>query len=558
MTNRTRILWASLWAVLLSLALPALAEQSSHPISDSTAILFTNDIHCYYERDIGYDGLMLYRKELEQRYSHVILVDAGDAIQGAPIGAISGGFEPIRMMNAVGYDIATLGNHEFDFGFYVLDDLQSLLNCGYICANFCTADGESIYDPYRILRFDDTQIAFIGATTPYTFSKTPIHTMTDDTGAPLYDFKLDRSGESLVACLQACIDEVREKGADFVILIGHLGNTDDPLGSARLISRLKGLDAVIDGHSHEVYNIAVPDADGREIPLVQTGSYFDHVGVMILDADGSIHADLVSGIPAPEAWMEGIEAIEITRGNRSRWVDKAMHEFLEDITEAYAPMMNRRIGESPCELALTAADGAASSKSHENGMCELVADAYRAIAGTDISIINAGSVRNGLPAGEITFNTVLNVMPYSNDIWIARLSGQTILDALEFGCRDMPKACAGFPQVSGLEFTVDLRLDSSVQVDEKGDFTGVCGARRVRDVFVGAEPLNPEKMYTVAASSYLLEGGDNFKMLADHAEVIGTTLLADNLLLADYIENNLNGIIPTTYLRENRIHEILP
>ena len=556
MTNRMKKTLVSLLGALLLLVLPALAEQASHRIDPSIAIIFTNDVHCYYDRDIGYDGLMLLRRELEQQYAHVILVDAGDAIQGSPIGAISGGVEPIRMMNKVGYDIATLGNHEFDFGFYTLDDLQSQLNCGYICANFCTADGEPVYDPYRILSFGDTRIAFIGADTPYAFSSSPIHAMTDDLGVPMYDFKLDKTGDLLSACLQGYIDEVREKGADRVILVGHLGDIDDPLGSSELISRLKGLDAVIDGHSHETYNTTVPDAEGRAIPLAQTGNSFSHVGVMVLGADGSIAVDLVGEIPAPEAWMEGIEAIEITRGDRSRWVDADTHSFLEEITESYAALMERRIGESPCDLDVRTAEGTEISRCHENGLCELVADAFRETAGTDISIIIAGSVRNNLPAGEITFNTVLDVLPYSNSVLIARLSGQTILDTLEFACRKMPRAYSGFPQVSGLEFTVDTGTESSVQTDEKGGFIGVAGPRRVRDVFVGTEPLDPERMYTLAAAAYLLEGGDNFNMLAEDAEVIGTTQKADNLVLADYIENDLNGIIPEAYLQGNRIHEI--
>jgi 2',3'-cyclic-nucleotide 2'-phosphodiesterase (5'-nucleotidase family) len=185
-----------------------------------------------------------------------------------------------------------------------------------------------------------------------------------------------------------------------------------------------------------------------------------------------------------------------------------------------------------------------------------VADAYREFTEADISIINAASVRNSLPAGVITFNTILDVLPYSNNIMTARLSGQTILDVLEFGCREIPQTCAGFPQVSGLEFTVDATIESSVITDEKGDFIGVGGTRRVRDVFIGGEPINPERLYTMATASFLMDGGDNFKMLAEDAEIIGTTEEADNIVLADYIIYNLDGAIPASYLQENRIHEV--
>lgn len=556
MSKHKRSFLIPLLAALVSLAFPALAEQSPHPVDPSVAILFTNDIHSYYDRDIGYDGLKLLREEMEQKYAHVLLVDAGDAIQGSPIGALSKGVEPVRMMNQTGYDIAILGNHEFDFGLYALVELQDQLNCGYICANFCTVDGVPVFDPYRIIDLDGINIAFIGVDTPYSFSNTSIHTMMDDLGIPMYDFKLDKSGEALYACLQACIDEVREEGADHVILVGHLGDGSDIFSSSVVISHLKGLDAFIDGHSHLGYNITVPDAEGKAVPLAQTGSYFANVGRMILGPDGSIDIDIISEIPAPETWMEGIEAIEITRGGRTRWVDKDTHEFLEAITDSYNSVMSRPIGTSAYDLELHDEDSARSSRRHENGLCELVADAYREFAEADISIINAASVRNSLPAGAISFNTILDVLPYSNNIMTARLSGQTILDVLEFGCREIPQTCAGFPQVSGLEFTVDATIESSVITDEKGDFIGVGGTRRVRDVFIGGEPINPERLYTMATNSYLLDGGDNFKMLAEDAEIIGTTEEADNIVLADYIIYNLDGAIPASYLQENRIHEV--
>lgn len=368
---------AILLYLVMACALPSLAEQSAPPPQKeaAVAVLFTNDVHCYYDRDIGYDGLMLYKKELEQRYAGVLLVDAGDAIQDAPLGAISGGEEPIRLMNAVGYDVATLGNHEFDYGFDVLDRLQEELNCGYICANFCTADGEPVYAPYKI-------------------------------------------------------------------------------------------------------------------------------------------------------------------------------------TESYAPMMDRKVGELDYDLIVRDDSSADISRNHENGLCELVADAYREASGADVSVINAGSVRNNLMAGEVTFNDVLNVLPYSNDILIARLSGQTLWDMLEFGCRSMPAINPGFPQVSGIEFTVDIGTESSVVTDENGDFVGVDGTYRVRDVRVGGLPLNPERQYTIATTSFLLGGGDHFKMLADHAEIIGTAQMADNILLAKYIGKNLNGKIPSDYRQGGRIREI--
>ena len=503
---------------------------------------------------------MLYAKELEQQYEHVILVDAGDAIQGAPIGAISKGKEFIRIMNEAGYDIAILGNHEFDYGFEVLDDLGEQLECGYICANFCTSDGETVYDPYRILECGDTSVAFISVDTPDTFSKSRIRDMVDDQGLPMYDFKSDESGETLYACLQGYIDEVKEKGADYVILVAHLGDGNDATQAYRsneVVAHLTGLDAVIDGHSHNIYNTTAADAEGKEIPLVQTGAYFKNVGKMILHPEGTIDVDLMEEIPAPQDWMEGIEAVTVTRKDRERFVDAGMHQFLEDITASYADIMDRKVGESAFDMVVREEDGTDISRFSENGLCELVADAFRETGDTDISIVNAGSVRNNLPAGEITFNTIMDVLPYSTNVVIARLKGQTILDALEYGCKDMPVKSGAFPQVSGLEFTVNPNIKSSVETNEVGDFVKVASDRRVSNVLVDGKPLDPEADYTITAAEFLLTGGDHYTMFKDNARIIGTTNMTDNTLLAGYIEKNLNGVIPENYRQaEGRIHVV--
>ena len=556
-------------AVSVSIIFPVFAGNAIAPSvtapsgkDPAIAILFTNDVHSYYDSNIGYDGLMLMKKELELKYEHVILVDAGDAVQGAPLGALSQGQEPIRIMNEVGYDIAILGNHEFDYGLEVLDALGEQLNCGYICANFCTPDGATVYDPYRILTYDDTSVAFISVDTPTAFSKSGLHNLIDDLGNPMYDFKADVTGEPLYDCLQGYIDEVRENGADCVILVAHLGNRGDAekaFQSEEVVSHLNGLDAVIDGHSHETYNTTATDADGKEIPIAQTGCNFQNVGTMILHPDKTITVSLYDEIPAPEDWMEGIEAITVTRDDRERYVDAEMHQLLEEITVSYADIMNRRVGEVDYDMLVRTEDDYRLSRHTENGLCNLVADVFRETTRADIGLVNAGSVRNSLPAGEITFNSVLNMLPYSDDVQIAEVTGQTLLDALEFSCRLMPEPNGGFLQVSGMEFTVDLSVDSPVVTDETGAFLRIEGARRVSDVMIDGEPLDPETIYTVASTAFLFTGGDNYRMLADDAEVVELTGKTDNIMVADYIEDNLNGVIPESYQNTgDRIHIIDP
>lgn len=233
-----------------------------------------------------------------------------------------------------------------------------------------------------------------------------------------------------------------------------------------------------------------------------------------------------------------------------------MNRFLGDITDSYADTMKRRVGEVAFDMDVRNEESD-FSRSRENAMCDLVTDAYREIAGSDISFINAGSVRNGLLAGEITFNEIMNALPYSNDIVVARVKAQILLDALEFGCSRMPTEFEGFPQISGMEFTVDPGMESTVQIDENSDFVEVGGDRRVRDVLINGKALDPEADYTIATTEYLLNGGDHYTMFIDNAEIIRTTQKTDNAILTEYIENNLHGTIPETYRQDGeRIHVI--
>lgn len=228
----SKILYVShylLLVFLISIAcvIPAFGETGADDHGGVAAvILFTNDIHCAYEENIGFDGLALYKKQLEQVYDHVFLVDSGDAVQGSAIGVISKGQAITRMMNAVGYDVATLGNHEFDFGMEALDDIVELFEGTYVCVNFCTSDGTPIFSTGIILDAGEMQIGFVGADTPDTYTKTSIKNILDDSGRPMYDFLVDRDGSKLRGALQDSVDKLRREGADVVILLSHLGDNE--------------------------------------------------------------------------------------------------------------------------------------------------------------------------------------------------------------------------------------------------------------------------------------------------------------------------------------------
>ncbi|MCR5353544.1 MAG: bifunctional metallophosphatase/5'-nucleotidase [Clostridiales bacterium] len=532
----------------------ALPPEDSKEVA--AVILHTNDVHVGFQDNIGYDGLALYKKELESQYEHVLLVDAGDAIQGAALGAVSKGAEIIKMMNRLGYDIAVPGNHEFDFGFDILDERSKELSCGYTCANFCTSDGKPVFSPFKILEVGDIKIGFVGAVTPDTFTKTAIKDVKNDAGDPVYDFLADMTGDRLSETLQKRIDETRENGADYVILITHLGSStknDSPFASDKIVAKLSGIDAVIDAHSHETYSTTVPDKDGKMIPIAQTGTKMQNIGQMIIYKDGRIEETLVDTVPSdPEIASESV-----TRKNAEKNVDPEMKSFIDGITESYLPLMGRKIGYNSADLIIKS-ENTELNRVEENGLCNLVADAYRDICGTQTALICGGSVRTNLKAGEITYQDVLDILPFFNEVVTAKVSGKMLVDALEFGVSFLPKASGGFPQVSGITYKVNKEIPSSVQINEKNQFVSIDGVRRVSDVKIDGEEVDPEKTYTLAITQYLLTGGDGYTMFAD-AEIILDTMLVDNEMLIKYVEENLEGTIPEKYAKpEGRITWVTP
>ena len=511
----------------------------------AAVILHTNDAHVAFEDNIGYDGLALYKKELEAVYDHVLLIDAGDAIQGAPIGSVSKGAEIIRMMNRLGYDLAVPGNHEFDYGLEALDDCAEALDCGYTCANFCVTGGEPVFQPWRILEAGDLKIGFVGAVTPDAYTKSTIKDILNEAGEPMYDFLADETGQRLCVGLQKAIDETRQAGADYVILVSHLGNNDSITEQFRtdaVVGKLRGLDLIIDGHSHETYNRTVTDGENRQVPIAQTGSNMKAIGQIKIYKDGRLEETLIDTVPEPA----NMPFEKVVRRNVERCVDPEMKAFLDEIVASYAPVMNRKVGEVSYDMIVRDADGFDVSRVEENGLCDFVADAYRTVGGTRAALVNAGAVRNNLKAGTVTYNDILNILPYSNDVVTASVTGQMLLDALEFGVSKLPAVSGGFLQVSGITFRVNPELESSVVVDDKNQFVSVAGEYRVSDVMVGQEPLDQKAEYTLTGTSFLLNGGDGYAMFKE-ADILSMTMLPDNEVVIKYLEEYLDGVIPEDY-----------
>ena len=518
---------------------------AGNPEEVAAVILHTNDVHVGLEENIGYDGLALYKKEVEALYDHVLLVDAGDAIQGAAIGAMSKGEEIIKIMNRLGYDLAVPGNHEFDFGFDVLDDCSEKLDCGYTCANFCTIDGEPVFKPWRILEAGNLKIGFVGTVTPDTFTRSAIKNIVNEVGQPMYDFLADETGERLAGALQKSINEVRDHGADYVILVAHLGKytaNTSIFSSNAIVGMLNGVDMVVDGHSHEVYNTSIPDKDGNPVPIAQTGTKMQNIGQLTIYKDGHLEENLIDLVPE----SSGLPEESVTRKNMERYVDPDMKAFIDEIIASYDGVMSRKIGDLSVDLIKRDENGNDLSRTGENGLCELAADAFRSAGKTQAALIGAGTVRTNLEAGEVTYKDVVDILPYCNEVIMTEVSGQMLLDALEFGVSFLPDEAGAFPQVSGITFRINKDIASSVRINEKKQFLSVDGGYRVSDVKVDGKDLDPEAIYTLAISDYLFTGGDGYTMF-ENANIISSTKLPDNEVVMKYIEEDLNGVIPEKY-----------
>lgn len=510
-------------------------------------ILFTSDVHCAIDENIGYAGLAAYKKRMEEKTPYVTLADCGDAIQGDAVGLVSKGNYPIQLMNQTGYDLAVLGNHEFDYGMEQLGSLLNTAKAQYVGCNIrYTGDGDNALTavkPYQILSYGDTDVAFIGVCTPENItSSTPAYFM-DEAGQFIYDFYGSGDGEDFYRQVQATVNECRDKGADYVIVLAHLGVDEDsaPFRSLDLIERTEGVNAVLDGHSHSVIPCQViKDKSGEDVLLSSTGTALTYIGQLTITSCGTLTTGLIS---YPEKDVETAEYIQEIQGC-----------FEEDMKEV--------VGRSEIPLSISSETGIRLVRTRETGIGDFCADAYRAVSGADIAIVNGGGIRSDIPAGEITRGDLIGVHPFGNSLCVASVSGQDILDALEMANRAVQAEFAdggnavgengGFLQVSGITFTVDTSIASAVVLDESEMFLSCGDSRRVKDVMVLQEdgsyaPIDPGQTYTLASQNYLLKkGGDGLRMFMDKPLSIDDGL-ADYQVLIDYISNDLGGVIGKEY-----------
>ena len=504
--------------------------------SDVT-ILYTNDVHTYIDKQspkLTYAAIADLKQSYQNAGKDVLLVDAGDHVQGTAYGSMDEGASIIKLMNAAGYDVATPGNHEFDYGMDRAKAIMKEADFPYLSCNWVDLrTGLRVLPSVKVFVRGGRRIAFVGVTTPETFTKsTPAYFMDKAQRKYIYDIQGGEDGKKLYDAVQKAIDKAKLL-ADVVIGLGHLGvdPSSSPWTSEEVIAHTSGFDAFIDGHSHTVMeNKQVQDASGKAVTLTQTGSYFANVGEMTIAADGTITTKL---IPTHEGMDAGIAAMQTS------WVNTVDDMLGEKIA----------VGDSDFYVS-DPATGKRRIRSAETNLGDFVADGIYAYFNEveklhcDLAIMNGGGIRADVPAGDWTFKTCKQISPFGNVACLMSVTGKQIQDALEFAARfagEGGKENGGFLQVAGATYEIHTDIPNTVQTDEKNVWIGsATGTPRVQNVKIYDKasgsylPLDPGATYALAGMNYTLRNlGDGFAMF-DGAELIKDYVSEDYLVMATY------------------------
>lgn len=504
--------------------------------SNDIVILYDNDAHCAVD---GYAAMAAVKSEMLTKTQNVAVVSSGDYIQGAVIGAISKGQNIVSIMNEVGYDVVTLGNHEFDYRVAPMRRLLKKLDSDVVSCNFMSNyTKQSVYKPYVMKSYGDQDVAFVGITTPESITKSTPKYFQNEMGQYAYAFCADETGEALYDCVQSAVDQAIEAGADYVIALSHLGTegVEERWSAQNVIANTYGIDAVLDGHSHSVIESSYcPNEKGNEVLLSSTGTKYENIGQLLIDEDGSMTTQL---IPV----------------NTIKDVDPSVEAKIKTIKASYEKEISRVVGQTT--VALTTLDpvtGKRAVRSNETNLGDFCTDALRTVMGGDVAIMNGGGIRANIAAGDITYNDLLSVYPWGNMACLTEATGQQIKDALEFGARSYPDECGGFLQVSGIHYTIDTSIASTVKTDADGMFIEVEGDYRVTEITVlnaatgKYEPIDLNKTYKLAGINYTLKNcGDGFTMFAANTYIKDESEI-DVDVLQQYVTQTLGGIIPDTY-----------
>ena len=526
-------------ATAMALGAPAAFAEDTNCIlgeKQDVTILYTNDVHTYIDKkapELTYASIAALKQSYQDAGKKVLLVDAGDHIQGTAYGSMDEGASIIELMNKAGYDAATPGNHEFDYGMDRAKQIIKDADFPYLSCNWIDLrTGLRVLPSIKLFVIGGVRIAFVGITTPESITKsTPAYFMDKNQKKYIYDILGGEDGQKLYSAVQKAIDKAKLV-SDYVIGLGHLGvdPSSSPWTSEDVIAHTTGLDAFIDGHSHTVMeNKQVADASGKAVTLTQTGSYFANVGEMTIAADGTISTRLV---PSYDAEDPAVAAIQ--------------QEWIGSVDD----MLGEKIAVADSNFYVTdPATGKRLIRSGETNLGDFVADGIYSYFNEieqlhcDIAIMNGGGIRADEEAGYWTFKTCKQVSPFGNVACLMSVTGKQIQDALEFAARfaGTGQENGGFLQVAGATYEIHSDIPNTVQTDDKNVWIGsATGTPRVQNVKIynretgSYEPMDENKTYALAGMNYTLRNlGDGFAMF-DGAELIKDYVSEDYLVMSSY------------------------
>ena len=477
----------------------------------SIVILYENDVHCGID---GYTKLAGLRDAISLAdTAYVGAVCVGDFLQGNTTGAISKGQYIADIMQLMDYHALTLGNHEFDYGVPRLKQLLEQVGTPVTCANFFEAgEPQPVYMPYVIRQYGNKRVAFVGTCTPETMILEG-YSFYDTNGILLYDLK----PKTFYQLIQQAVDEARSKGADYVVLLSHVGETPQSMGfsSHRLVNNTRGIDVVLDGHSHEIFeNAKATNLDGKEITVTQTGTQFANVGKLLITPDGRFITKLIKSQDIP------YESAKVSAATDS------IRKMVKAVTSEV-------VAHSDYTLVVSDENGQWIVRGEETNAGDLVADAYRYAMKADIGMENGGGIRNDIRAGDITYGDIIGMLPYDNTLRRISVTATQLKEMLTRCTALVPVLDGNFPQCSGLRFTVHAKSHTVSDIEILNDDGSY-------------QPIDMQRTYSVALTDYNHEGGGFFECFKK-CPVLQESTLRYYEALSDYLRKVLGGNTGTAY-----------
>lgn len=477
---------------------------------ESIVVLFENDVHCATD---GY-ALMAGLRDAIADTAWVAMVSSGDFLQGGTVGAISDGSYIVDIMRAMCYDAVELGNHEFDYGVPRLQELMAGFNAPVLCANLYDMQGNQLYAPYTIRDYGGHKVAFVGVLTAMTMEDEAYSFYAD--GSQLYDLR----AASMVQLVQQAVNDARAAGAEYVVLLSHLGEYEVSLGvnSHQMVAATTGINVVLDGHTHSVIACdTVLNASGQPVFISQTGTGFANIGKLVITSDGNMYLSLIPASDIP-------------------YHNAVVARTVDSISSLVNSATGSVVFHTDYRLAINDENGVRQVRKAETNAGDLVADAMRYVMEADFGFCNGGGIRADIEAGDVTYSQVIDMLPFDNRIVKIQATGAQVTEMLRICTQQLPAEDGEFPQVSGLRFTIHVADDGENTISSV----------EVLQADGSSTPIDPTATYTIGTSDYCAYRGGLHNAFSS-CTVLEESFVRYRDLLVPYVDEVYGGIVPSQY-----------